>query len=130
MKKLLKRIVIVCSMLAVVLGSMRSSIASSPLYGQCGGEGWTGPTTCADGGYCEMVNQYYSQCLPGGGCPGRCSGGGCGASSCTITAATIPGTGGGGASKSVTASAGYFACCYSDVVTIYARTYPNSCCPL
>ncbi|KAL5351983.1 hypothetical protein V496_04621 [Pseudogymnoascus sp. VKM F-4515 (FW-2607)] len=33
------------------------------LYGQCGGTGWTGPTTCASG-TCKATNQWYSQCLP------------------------------------------------------------------
>ncbi|EPS42243.1 hypothetical protein H072_3775 [Dactylellina haptotyla CBS 200.50] len=33
----------------------------SPLYGQCGGVGWTGPTTCAQG-TCNALNAYYSQC--------------------------------------------------------------------
>ncbi|KAI0156361.1 glycosyl hydrolase family 61-domain-containing protein [Xylariaceae sp. FL1272] len=32
------------------------------LYGQCGGLGWTGPTTCASG-TCTYANEYYSQCL-------------------------------------------------------------------
>ncbi|KAJ3055554.1 hypothetical protein HK097_010162 [Rhizophlyctis rosea] len=35
----------------------------SALYGQCGGQGWTGPTTCAQG-TCRVSNQWYSQCLP------------------------------------------------------------------
>ncbi|KAH8805958.1 glycoside hydrolase family 3 protein [Xylogone sp. PMI_703] len=35
----------------------------SPLWGQCGGQGWTGPTTCASG-TCTYSNPYYSQCLP------------------------------------------------------------------
>ncbi|KAI5797345.1 glycosyl hydrolase family 61-domain-containing protein [Peziza echinospora] len=35
----------------------------SPLYGQCGGIGYTGPTTCASG-KCTKSNDYYSQCLP------------------------------------------------------------------
>jgi hypothetical protein len=33
----------------------------APLYGQCGGQGWTGPTTCAQG-TCKVLNAYYSQC--------------------------------------------------------------------
>ncbi|KAK3395754.1 glycosyl hydrolase family 61-domain-containing protein [Sordaria brevicollis] len=37
--------------------------SGAPLYGQCGGQGWTGPTTCASG-TCKASNQYYSQCLP------------------------------------------------------------------
>lgn len=134
MKKLVRRLAVICSMTAIFLGSMTSSIAQSPLWGQCGGEGWTGTTFCVSGATCNFVNQFYSQCVPGdgggdgSGCPSRCSGGGCGSTSCTITAPTIPGVGGGGASKSVTAGSGYFACCYSTGVTLYAKAYPNSCC--
>ncbi|KZS87922.1 hypothetical protein SISNIDRAFT_498210 [Sistotremastrum niveocremeum HHB9708] len=32
-------------------------------YGQCGGQGWAGPTTCAAGSTCTASNAYYSQCL-------------------------------------------------------------------
>jgi cellulose 1,4-beta-cellobiosidase len=32
-------------------------------YGQCGGIGWNGPTTCASGSTCKVSNPYYSQCL-------------------------------------------------------------------
>ena len=32
-------------------------------YGQCGGIGWTGSTTCASGSTCTVLNDYYSQCL-------------------------------------------------------------------
>jgi len=32
-------------------------------YAQCGGEGWTGATTCASPFTCQVVNSYYSQCL-------------------------------------------------------------------
>ncbi|TAQ89066.1 hypothetical protein B7494_g2649 [Chlorociboria aeruginascens] len=34
-----------------------------PLYGQCGGQGWTGGTICISG-TCTYSNAYYSQCLP------------------------------------------------------------------
>jgi len=33
------------------------------LYGQCGGTGWTGATSCASG-TCKASGQFYSQCLP------------------------------------------------------------------
>ncbi|KAK6353812.1 hypothetical protein TWF730_008236 [Orbilia blumenaviensis] len=33
------------------------------LYGQCGGSGWTGPTSCAAPAACSSLNPYYSQCL-------------------------------------------------------------------
>ncbi|RVD85386.1 uncharacterized protein DFL_003710 [Arthrobotrys flagrans] len=36
--------------------------SGAPMYGQCGGEGWTGPTSCASG-TCQVLNPYYSQCL-------------------------------------------------------------------
>ncbi|OCH87433.1 cellulose-growth-specific protein [Obba rivulosa] len=32
-------------------------------YGQCGGEGFTGATTCEAGLTCTELNDYYSQCL-------------------------------------------------------------------
>ncbi|KAI8992991.1 hypothetical protein BD414DRAFT_292422 [Trametes punicea] len=39
--------------------------AQSPVWGQCGGIGWTGSTTCAAGSVCTVLNDYYSQCIPG-----------------------------------------------------------------
>ncbi|RXW21694.1 hypothetical protein EST38_g4163 [Candolleomyces aberdarensis] len=39
---------------------------AQPIYGQCGGTGWTGDTTCVSGAVCTKVNDFYSQCLPGG----------------------------------------------------------------
>lgn len=32
-------------------------------YGQCGGNGYSGATTCASGSKCTKQNDYYSQCL-------------------------------------------------------------------
>jgi len=37
--------------------------ATQTKYGQCGGTGFTGPTTCASGSSCQELNTYYSQCL-------------------------------------------------------------------
>ncbi|KAI0515162.1 family 61 glycoside hydrolase [Xylaria bambusicola] len=37
--------------------------SGAALYGQCGGIGWTGATTCAQG-TCKTLNDYYSQCVP------------------------------------------------------------------
>jgi hypothetical protein len=34
-----------------------------PKYGQCGGNGWTGGTTCAAGSTCVKQNDWFSQCL-------------------------------------------------------------------
>nr|AJF11663.1 family 5 mannanase [Evansstolkia leycettana] len=33
-------------------------------YGQCGGQNYSGPTTCNPGWSCQYLNPYYSQCLP------------------------------------------------------------------
>ncbi|KAL4938817.1 putative 1,4-beta-D-glucan cellobiohydrolase C [Aspergillus oleicola] len=38
--------------------------AQQALYGQCGGDGWTGPTSCVAGAACSTQNQWYAQCLP------------------------------------------------------------------
>lgn len=40
-------------------------LAQSPLWGQCGGQGWTGPTTCVSGAVCKVSNNWYSQCVQG-----------------------------------------------------------------
>ncbi|KDR74830.1 hypothetical protein GALMADRAFT_70232 [Galerina marginata CBS 339.88] len=32
-------------------------------WGQCGGQGWVGPTACVAGSTCTFSNQWYSQCL-------------------------------------------------------------------
>ncbi|KAM7200316.1 Alpha/Beta hydrolase fold [Naviculisporaceae sp. PSN 640] len=42
----------------------------APLWGQCGGQGWSGPTVCAAGSCCYTQNQWYHQCTPGSNCPG------------------------------------------------------------
>ncbi|TGO60588.1 hypothetical protein BCON_0034g00240 [Botryotinia convoluta] len=43
--------------------------AQGVAYAQCGGQGWTGATTCVSGYTCVVNNQYYSQCLPGAAVP-------------------------------------------------------------
>ncbi|KAJ3977794.1 hypothetical protein EV361DRAFT_467037 [Lentinula raphanica] len=40
-------------------------LAQSSEWGQCGGIGWTGSSTCVSGTTCTTINAYYSQCLPG-----------------------------------------------------------------
>lgn len=49
--------------LSVYLASARAQ-STAPVWGQCGGEGWTGATVCASGSVCTVSNEYYSQCLP------------------------------------------------------------------
>ncbi|EMR88865.1 putative cellobiohydrolase ii protein [Botrytis cinerea BcDW1] len=39
--------------------------AQGAAYAQCGGQGWSGATTCVSGYTCVVNNAYYSQCLPG-----------------------------------------------------------------
>ncbi|TBU33420.1 endo-1,4-beta-xylanase C precursor [Dichomitus squalens] len=41
------------------------AFGQSAEWGQCGGIGWTGATTCVSGTTCTVLNDYYSQCLPG-----------------------------------------------------------------
>ncbi|TFK39121.1 endoglucanase [Crucibulum laeve] len=61
-------------------------VAQSPLYGQCGGIGWSGSTSCVSGAACTKLNDYYSQCLPGTAAP---------TSTQTSSAPTSTPTGGG-----------------------------------
>ncbi|KAJ7695279.1 hypothetical protein B0H14DRAFT_3042461 [Mycena olivaceomarginata] len=41
-----------------------SSTLPASAFGQCGGLGWTGPTTCVAGFICTILNPFYSQCDP------------------------------------------------------------------
>ena len=36
--------------------------ADVALYGQCGGIGYTGPTTCVAGSFCMHYNDWYCEC--------------------------------------------------------------------
>lgn len=67
-------------------------LAQSPMWGQCGGIGWTGPTTCVSGTVCSYSNDWYSQCIPGD------SGGGGNDPDPTTSSTTPTPTGGGGGS--------------------------------
>ncbi|KAI0321694.1 hypothetical protein OF83DRAFT_1161676 [Amylostereum chailletii] len=54
---------------APVTTTTPTSSASAPpgtqgAYGQCGGQGWTGPTVCTSGFVCQFSNDFYSQCVP------------------------------------------------------------------
>ncbi|EPS37459.1 hypothetical protein H072_8842 [Dactylellina haptotyla CBS 200.50] len=49
----------------LLLAGVNLALAQSPVWGQCGGIGWTGATTCASGSTCVYLNAYYSQCQPG-----------------------------------------------------------------
>lgn len=39
-----------------------SGAAVAQKYAQCGGQGYSGATTCASGSTCKKMNDYYSQC--------------------------------------------------------------------
>ncbi|KAF3163380.1 hypothetical protein EYR41_008846 [Orbilia oligospora] len=52
---------------------LAGSQAQQSAYGQCGGNGWTGPTTCVSGYYCFYQNDWYSQCIPGSATTTRAS---------------------------------------------------------
>jgi acetylxylan esterase len=43
--------------------SSPKSTSTAQHWGQCGGQGWTGPTQCASSYTCTSLNAYYSQCL-------------------------------------------------------------------
>ncbi|KAG6851093.1 hypothetical protein H0H93_000973 [Arthromyces matolae] len=47
--------------LAILLSGQAAATA---IYGQCGGIGFTGDTTCASGSVCTYENDWYYQCLP------------------------------------------------------------------
>ena len=56
--------VLICPVLIFLFDISCVGSACRVVYSQCGGIGWTGPTTCCLGSICTFNNQYYSQCLP------------------------------------------------------------------
>ncbi|KAG8832194.1 hypothetical protein FRC18_005404, partial [Serendipita sp. 400] len=42
-----------------------AALAQQTAWGQCGGQYWTGTTSCVSGYVCTYSNAWYSQCLPG-----------------------------------------------------------------
>ncbi|TFK44699.1 hypothetical protein BDQ12DRAFT_30929 [Crucibulum laeve] len=50
---------------AAIFAFVTTVSAQSPAWGQCGGQGWSGSTSCVSGYTCTVSNPYYSQCLPG-----------------------------------------------------------------
>ncbi|KAI1858950.1 hypothetical protein JX265_005781 [Neoarthrinium moseri] len=42
-----------------------AALAQGAAWAQCGGNGYSGATTCVSGYACKYVNDYYSQCQPG-----------------------------------------------------------------
>ncbi|KAF7431070.1 hypothetical protein PC9H_006788 [Pleurotus ostreatus] len=45
------------------------ALAQQSAWGQCGGIGWTGATTCVSGSVCSKQNDWYSQCIPSTAAP-------------------------------------------------------------
>jgi len=52
------------TIVASAILSVTSVQAQQTGYGQCGGQNWTGATTCVSGWTCSYLNDWYSQCLP------------------------------------------------------------------
>lgn len=49
--------------LLILINKMIYANCDVSLYGQCGGQGYTGSSTCVPGSICYRQNIYYSQCL-------------------------------------------------------------------
>ncbi|CAK4501658.1 unnamed protein product [Aphanomyces euteiches] len=52
--------------IAALVANAQAQVA---VWGQCGGIGYSGSTTCAAGAVCNKQNDYYSQCIPGSNVP-------------------------------------------------------------
>ncbi|KAF2470717.1 uncharacterized protein BDR25DRAFT_225149 [Lindgomyces ingoldianus] len=58
----------------ISLTSIITAVAAQQLaWGQCGGNGWTGETSCVNGYTCQISNEWYSQCIPSSAAPGKIS---------------------------------------------------------
>ncbi|KAL1856393.1 1,4-beta-D-glucan cellobiohydrolase cel6a [Diaporthe australafricana] len=91
-----KRFILAAALASVALAApVEERQNCGSVYAQCGGIGWSGATCCASGSACNLVNDYYSQCLPGAASSSAAT------TSKTTTAATSSTT-----SKATTTSAG------------------------
>ncbi|KAI0086743.1 hypothetical protein BDY19DRAFT_995496 [Irpex rosettiformis] len=52
------------SVLRVHTNTIQGSNTLAQPFGQCGGQGFTGPTVCVSGFFCEAFNPFFSQCMP------------------------------------------------------------------
>ncbi|KAI5200159.1 family 10 xylanase [Aureobasidium subglaciale] len=59
----LSSIVLAASLASAAPGHVKRTDA----YGQCGGQDFTGSSTCVAGYHCVEYNAWYSQCIPGSG---------------------------------------------------------------
>src|ERR1700712_3418459 len=50
----------------IAAAAASTAFAQQAAYAQCGGEDWTGSTSCVSGYTCEYNSEYYSQCMPSG----------------------------------------------------------------
>ncbi|KAH9110297.1 hypothetical protein AeMF1_014848, partial [Aphanomyces euteiches] len=50
--------------IALLAASLNAVHGQVPVWGQCGGNGYTGSTVCAAGSTCFTFNEWYSQCHP------------------------------------------------------------------
>lgn len=61
----MKKLLAITALLTMFLTNLSIAQTQAPGYGQCGGIGWNGPTTCVPGFTCYRWNQVYHQCIPG-----------------------------------------------------------------
>ncbi|CAA7269689.1 unnamed protein product [Cyclocybe aegerita] len=53
-----------CWLTTVTFAPPPAETGTVPVWGQCGGKGFSGPSICASGLTCEYINDWYSQCQP------------------------------------------------------------------
>ncbi|QRY58808.1 trypsin inhibitor-like cysteine-rich domain-containing protein [Sphingobacterium siyangense] len=132
---------IACAAIFTLTISAADNCGVNEKYSACGSEGTVDnpnpPVTpgCQAGCFCMpgTLRDIDGSCVDAAADPTKappvkpCTAGGCGSSSCTISQ-DYPG--GLGASKSITADPGNFACCWkTGIGDLGARAYPNSMCP-
>ncbi|KAG9011709.1 hypothetical protein FRB94_007942 [Tulasnella sp. JGI-2019a] len=74
--------------IAVACAYFTGVTAQVAAYGQCGGQGYSGPTTCVVNWCCVYENPYYSNCLQYSGCPNTSSASVSGTATSTATTPT------------------------------------------
>jgi hypothetical protein len=94
------------TLIAASIGLLAGSAAAqTSAWGQCGGQNWSGNANCVSGYHCVVVNDYYSQCQPGGDTSSPTTSASSGGSTGTPTSGQ---TGGSTSGPGTTLQSGYY----------------------
>ncbi|EAW12190.1 fungal cellulose binding domain protein [Aspergillus clavatus NRRL 1] len=110
----------------VLLALALPVLGQQSLYGQCGGNGWSGPTECTAGACCQVQNPWYSQCLPGDCKPSSPTTTLVTSTTASTTTVTAPGGHSTGCGKTPSMNSGTYTMTVNGIQRQYTLTLPQN----